>query len=336
MEQPIFDSLSTQEEVFSREAATTQTDEEYEQEPALQANAAMPRRTIAAIDYSSLLQLTPKPRSKVLLFAGAVVVILAFVAGGAMYLRHNPGRAAQVSNATPVSSQSAPEPAVMTPNPAATLPVATTSPAAPQPQVQRSADVPVAVPTKQQNSITVAPVHASQKSATVTSHPIISTGMANIYAGDLKAHAQITPRASAQMTSPVPDVNAPAPKEIPEASSGNGLGSLVSGSEHSNLVAPAKPDPVQGGNVQLPKLLSSVAPTYPQLAATNHVEGEVKIQAEINDSGRVTSTKVISGPILLRSAAMNAVRQWKYSPAMLDGKAISTQYAVTVRFRLNQ
>jgi TonB family protein len=66
------------------------------------------------------------------------------------------------------------------------------------------------------------------------------------------------------------------------------------------------------------------------------VEGEVKIQAEINASGRVTSTKIVSGPILLRSAAANAVRQWKYSPAMLDGKAISTQYVVTVRFRLNQ
>lgn len=139
------------------------------------------------------------------------------------------------------------------------------------------------------------------------------------------------------MTAPVPDVGAASSKEIPVIPNGN-LGSLVSGIGSSNLVAPAppKPDVVQGGHVQLPKLISSVPPVYPQLAAANHVEGEVKIQAEINASGRVTSTKIVSGPILLRSAAANAVRQWKYSPAMLDGKAISTQYVVTVRFRLNQ
>jgi TonB family protein len=347
-EQPIFDLLTTQEEVFSRETAATHTGEEHQQEPTRQADARASRKTIAAIDYSSLLQpaATPKRNSSVLMFAGAVVVVLAFVAAGAMYLRHNPKTAARIPGSAAVTASSpSPSPSSSLQAPAAqdaavTNPsVPVTSSSTPPSQVQRKVDVPAPVSATQRSSITTGSEHVSQKSTVATNRPTISisTGMADIYAGDLKAHAQIKPHDAARVIAPVPDVGAASSKEIPVIPNGN-LGSLVSGIGSSNLVAPAppKPDVVQGGHVQLPKLISSVPPVYPQLAAANHVEGEVKIQAEINGSGKVTSTKVVSGPILLRSAAANAVRQWKYSPAMLDGKAISTQYVVTVRFRLNQ
>lgn len=356
-EQPIFDSLTTQEEVFSREMAATHTGEEYQGEATRQTDARASRKTIAAIDYSSLLQPepTPKRNSSVLIFAGAVVVVLAFVAAGAMYLRHNPKVRAQIPASVAVISSS-PSPSSSSPSssspssslqePAAQDAVVTTNPSVPAtssstppPQVQQNADVPAPVLATHRSSITTGPEHVSQKRTAATSRPgiSISTGMADIYAGDLKARAEIKPRNAAHVTAPVPDVGAASSKEIPVMPNGN-LGSLVSGVGGSTLVAPAPPEPevVQGGHVRLPKLVSSVAPVYPQLATANHVEGEVKIQAEINASGKVTSTKVLSGPILLRSAALNAVRQWKYSPAMLDGKAISTQYVVTVRFRLNQ
>ncbi|MHB8485656.1 MAG: energy transducer TonB [Candidatus Acidiferrales bacterium] len=353
-EQPIFDSLTTQEEIFSREAAATHTGEEYQQEPTRQADTRASRKTIAAIDYSSLLQPASRPKrnSSVLMFAGAVVVVLAFVAAGAMYLRHNPKVIAQIpgsaaatsstpppSSLAPSSSLQAPaaQDAVVTANPS--VPVRVTSSSTLPSQVERNADAPAPVSATLRNSIKTGSEHVSQKSTAATSRPAISisTGMADIYAGDLKAHAQIKPRDAARVTAPVPDMGAASSKEIPVIPNGN-LGSLVSGIGSPNLVAPAppKPDVVPGGKVQLPRLVTSVPPVYPQLAAANHVEGEVKIQAEINTSGKVTSTKVISGPILLRSAAVNALRQWKYSPAMLDGKAISTQYIVTVRFRLNQ
>lgn len=332
VEQPIFDSLTTQEEVFPREEPTTHADSER------YANAGASRKAISGVDYSSLLQpaSTPKPRSSALLFAGAVVVVLAFVAAGAMYMRRNPTRATQTTSAAPASSQSASQPATVVPAPAATSPVATPS-SAPD-QAEPRAVVSAPVPEPRRNSITVAPVRTSQKSAASTSHPTISNGVADIYAGDLKARPQITPRVAARVAAPMPDLNAPAPRDIPASASGNALGSLVSGDGHSSLAAPPPPTPapVQGGNVQLPRLISSAAPVYPQLAAANHVEGDVKIQAEIDASGKVTSTKVVSGPILLRGAAMSAVRQWKYSPALLDGKPIATQYAVTVRFHLNR
>jgi len=353
-EQPIFDLLTTQEEIFSRETAAARAEEEHPLEPARRTGAKASRNTIAAIDYSPLSQPAPrlKRNSSVLMFAGAAVVILGFVAAGAMYLRHNPkviaqtpGSAAATSSTPSPSSPSSSSPSVSQQAPAAqtTDADATTSPSAPTvasstPHDERNADVPAPVSVGQ-NSITTGSEHVSQKSTAATSRPAISisTGMADIYAGDLKAHARIRRRGVAHMAAPVPDVSAAASKSIPVVPNGN-LGSLAPGITSANLVAPApaKPDVVQGGDVQLPKLVSSVPPVYPQLAAANHVEGEVKIQAEINASGKVTSTKVVSGPILLRSAALNAVRQWKYSPAMLDGKAIPTQYVVTVRFRLNQ
>lgn len=352
-EQPIFDLLTTQEEIFSHEAAATHAAEKHQQELTSQAGTRASHKTIAAIDLSSLLQpaSTPKRKSPALISAGAVVVVLAFVAAGAMYLRHNPKGTAQRSRPATVTSSSLPFPSSSSPSSSEPAPAAqdavvtanpsvqVTSSSTPPSQVERNIEAPAPVSATQPNPITTGSERVSQKSAAARSRPTISisTGMANIYAGDLKAHAQIKPHDAARVTAPVPDVGAASSKEIPVIPNGN-LGSLVSGIGSSNLVAPAPPEPevVQGGHVRLPKLVSSVPPVYPQLAVANHVEGEVKIQAEINASGRVTSTKIVSGPILLRSAAVNAVRQWKYSAAMLDGKAISTQYVVTVRFRLNQ
>ncbi|HVB08726.1 MAG TPA: TonB family protein [Candidatus Acidoferrales bacterium] len=334
VEPPIFDALTTQEEVFPREEPATHGDSEG------YANAGASRKAISGVDYSSLLQpASPaKQRSSTLLFAAAAVVVLAFVAAGAMYVRRNLGYATRTASEVPasVSSQPASQPAAVTPSPVETSSVLTPSSTSEQPP--HSAAIAKPSPATPENPITAEPVRDTQKGSASTSHPIISTGTADIYAGDLRARPQITRRAAAHVTAPMPNVTAPASMDIPASAGGNALGSLVSGGARSSLVAPAPPKPAlaQGGNVQLPRLISSVAPVYPQLATANHVEGDVKIQAQISASGRVTSTKVISGPILLRGAAIDAVRKWKYSPAILDGKPIATQYAVTVRFHLNQ
>jgi TonB family protein len=63
------------------------------------------------------------------------------------------------------------------------------------------------------------------------------------------------------------------------------------------------------------------------------VEGDVTLDALIDETGRVTKIKTISGPVLLQQAAAAAVRQWKYEPAALDGKAVPMHLTVTVKFR---
>jgi len=108
-----------------------------------------------------------------------------------------------------------------------------------------------------------------------------------------------------------------------------GLGSANS----KQPVAPVEPLPV-GGDVKSAKLLSSVAPVYPQLAKTQRVSGDVKVDALIDANGRVTTMKVVSGPTLLHQAAMDALRQWKYQPATLDGKPVAMHLTVTLQFRL--
>jgi periplasmic protein TonB len=97
--------------------------------------------------------------------------------------------------------------------------------------------------------------------------------------------------------------------------------------------APLEPLAV-GGDVKPAKMISSVPPVYSSLARSQHVSGDVKIDALIDVNGRVTSMKVISGPALLHQAAMDALRQWKYRPATLDGKPVPMHLTIMLQFRL--
>jgi TonB family protein len=106
---------------------------------------------------------------------------------------------------------------------------------------------------------------------------------------------------------------------------------LVGG--NNQPAAPAAPLPV-GGDVKQAKLIASVPPQYPALAKNQHVSGNVTVDALIDATGKVTTMKVVSGPTLLHQAAMDALKQWKYQPASLDGKPVSMHLTVTIQFRL--
>jgi TonB family protein len=117
----------------------------------------------------------------------------------------------------------------------------------------------------------------------------------------------------------------------PEPGTGAPNAGLVG--DNKQPVAPAVPLPV-GGDVVPAKLISSVPPAYPALAKTQHVSGSVLVDALIDANGRVTTMKVVSGPALLHQSAMDALKQWKYRPATLDGKPTPMHLTVTVQFRL--
>jgi len=112
----------------------------------------------------------------------------------------------------------------------------------------------------------------------------------------------------------------------------NSLGANFVGSSNQPA-APAAPVAV-GGDVKPARLISSVPPVYPALAKTQHVGGDVRVDALIDATGRVTTMKIISGPSLLQQAAKDALRQWKYQAATLDGKPVSMHLTVTIQFRL--
>jgi TonB family protein len=106
---------------------------------------------------------------------------------------------------------------------------------------------------------------------------------------------------------------------------------LVDGSKQPS--APAAPLAV-GGDVKQAKLITSVSPLYPAMAKSQHVSGNVLVDALIDANGKVTTMKIVSGPTLLHQAAMDALKQWRYQPAMLDGKPVPMHLSVTLQFRL--
>jgi periplasmic protein TonB len=96
---------------------------------------------------------------------------------------------------------------------------------------------------------------------------------------------------------------------------------------------PRGPERLHQG-IQAPRKTVDVAPRYPTLARESHVEGTVILDVIIDERGAVTSTRVLKSVTFLDQAAIDAVQQWRFSPARLNGEAIPIVMTVTVTFRL--
>ena len=83
-----------------------------------------------------------------------------------------------------------------------------------------------------------------------------------------------------------------------------------------------------------PRKLHSVPPIYPEDAKKARVQGTVVLECTISPQGRVTDVRVVRGHPRLDQAAIAAVKQWVYTPTMLDGKAVPVILTVTLNFKL--
>ena len=81
-------------------------------------------------------------------------------------------------------------------------------------------------------------------------------------------------------------------------------------------------------------MLSGVAPEYPSVARREHVEGDVIVEIVVDEGGNISDMTAVSGPMVLRRAALSAIDRWKYEPPKLDGQPVSVQATVTLQFRL--
>jgi len=90
-----------------------------------------------------------------------------------------------------------------------------------------------------------------------------------------------------------------------------------------------------GGNIRPPQRVVDVAPTYPPLARAAGVEGVVILEAVIAEDGSVRDVRVLRSNPLLEAAALEAVRQWRFSPTLLNGEPVPVVMTVTVAFRLH-
>jgi periplasmic protein TonB len=98
---------------------------------------------------------------------------------------------------------------------------------------------------------------------------------------------------------------------------------------------PPAPKPVRiGGEIQQPTLVHRVNPEYPPIAISARKEGIVILEATVDEQGSVENVRVLRSEPLLDKAAVDAVKQWRYSPLQLNGRTHPFILTVTVSFNL--
>lgn len=125
----------------------------------------------------------------------------------------------------------------------------------------------------------------------------------------------------------------------------SGHGPLLNSPCESTKASGTPPPPPPGdrlkrvrveSSVQAAKIVNQPQPVYPSLARQVHVTGNVVLHAIIHEDGRVGELAVVSGHPLLVQAALEAVRQWRYVPTLLNGEPVEVDTTISVPFALDE
>jgi protein TonB len=255
----------------------------------------------------------PKPM-RILAVAAAVAVILAAGAGVYRWEKKAGNKSNLVASSQPTSAASAL--AVSSAPPSAAAPTPSVSPA----PVATSAAASNAAPATPKNSRGNAQPPATLQATAPKPQTPHGPAVAALSMSAPTAHSNNQAASAA-----APDV----PVGVDSASVSN----IISDSAQSGN--PAAPPPLRkSSGVQQPRLLSAATPVYPLTARAEKIQGDVSVDLLIDETGKVASMDVLSGPTLLRKAALDALRTRKYSPAMLDGKPTSTHIVVVIHFQI--
>ena len=126
------------------------------------------------------------------------------------------------------------------------------------------------------------------------------------------------------------------PGGIPGGQMGGVLGGIISSTPVAVPKAAAPPARVRvSQGVSTGLLIKKVQPNYPPLARQARIQGHVLLQAEISKDGTIENLKVISGHPMLSPAAIEAVKQWRYKPYLLNGEPVAVETQVDVNFTLS-
>jgi periplasmic protein TonB len=250
-------------------------------------------------------ELPPSNSKKWVFISVGAVVVIAVVALVVFMLSSHPKT--QVAPPTPQVASQAVIPAATTP--------ADTIPAATQPIAKPSPTVPLAAAPAGQ------PVEAAPKANQVSS---------DMMDAQLSAQSRISS-----------DIKKAAPEEEPPAggapvsmeSNGGVQGANFSGFNKVNVVPVVSQ--VSAG-VAEGMAIHKTAPVYPKIAKDSHVSGTVVLGATINRSGMIENVHVISGSQMLRGAAVDAVKTWRYRPYMLNNQPVAVQTTINVVFSLGR
>jgi protein TonB len=146
----------------------------------------------------------------------------------------------------------------------------------------------------------------------------------------------VIPKAVETVKDEAPVVNSANGDEGVAGGTGNVLGGII-GNGPSAPPPPKEstPDRIRvGGNVEAASLVNKVPPGYPPIAKTAHVSGTVVLHAIISKDGSIKELQFVSGPPLLMTAALDAVKQWRYRATMLNGQPVEVDTTIAVVFSL--
>jgi TonB family protein len=125
-------------------------------------------------------------------------------------------------------------------------------------------------------------------------------------------------------------------KAAVDAAAGKEKADAVAAKEKADAAAArakAKMAPVRiGGQIKAPNKIKDVKPVYPAIAQSARAAGVVTIEATIGPDGKVIDAKVVRSIPLLDQAALDAVRQWEYTPTLLNGVPVPVLVTVTINF----
>lgn len=120
---------------------------------------------------------------------------------------------------------------------------------------------------------------------------------------------------------------------VPGGSAGGVIGGIIGSAAPPPKVATPQKLRVSSGVADGLKI-HDVQPTYPQMARIAHIQGDVTLQATISKSGVIENLRAVNGHPILIQAAMDAVRQWKYKPYILNGEPVEVETTVVVKFHM--
>jgi TonB family protein len=134
------------------------------------------------------------------------------------------------------------------------------------------------------------------------------------------------PPTAVASTAPSPD------QHLEDAKSGNAVESapdtpISSSNPPTRISVP--------GKVTAAAIVDRTTPAYPPQARAGHLQGEVLLHAIINKDGKISELQVLSGDDVLAKSALEAVRQWRYKPMLVDGEPAEVDTTITVTFSLS-
>jgi protein TonB len=292
----------------SRDTVPTRTPAKRLPDAEEPATTLSPRRAKAARESESSrkTETTGKAKNTIVFVAIGVILVLIALIGVKFY------RPAS----QPVATNQAPAPA----------PAETSATAAPVPQSAVTQPTPSAAPAPQPGQPTPAVAPDLRRP--------VGTEMMN---QQLNAPSRISPNVKN------PQRDAPPPSGFAgsgmEGMGGNPQVGNVFGKHNAPVVQRAPEAPhkitVSAGAIQS-MLVQKPAPVYPQLAKSAHISGTVVLQVTISKTGATEDVRVVSGPTVLRQAAVDAVRNWRYKPYVVNNEPTEVEGQASVRFETSQ